>query len=238
MNKSGTSSSCYLCKIAFLFLLILSTGSVKAEQPLRCSQIFYNSGELVVGAKFDIHPENILQKLIRSGLKISELRLVLSFGEAAEVNIFYKKENIGGGTLEYYENEIVPGKIFINYIELKEEFVGRGIGILAYLALSKAAYLEGRILQSSYDLSSESTAVWEKLTRSGIAQKIEGEGYEFRLTTLRALEFQSSVDYLLDHFKLKKNESVSNSGEKIYVIQSLSDLKSQQSNITLPSQNK
>lgn len=182
---------------------------------LKCQKLFEPNTKIIQLNKNLLNTKRILKKLKTSGIDADQVRIVLSYGYMATVNLTYKGRNIGHGELVDISNQDSPGKIYIQLISLQNGFEGKGLGILMYLALAKAAYTNGQILGSSYDLTTESAGLWKSLVKSGLAAKTESRGsseYEFKFDVLQSMSFQAEVDRLLNYFKLRPGEQLQSTG--------------------------
>lgn len=182
---------------------------------LKCQKLFEPNTKIFGPNKNVLNTQRIFKKLEASGIDADQVRIILTFGDMATVNLTYKGRNIGHGELVDISNQDSPGKIYIQLVSLQHSFEGRGLGILMYLALAKAAYMNGQILGSSYDLTTESAGLWKSLVKSGLATKTESRGsseYEFKFDVLQSMSFQAEVDRILNYFKLRLGEQLQSTG--------------------------
>ncbi|MGE0762825.1 MAG: hypothetical protein AB7N80_06065 [Bdellovibrionales bacterium] len=157
----------------------------------------------------------VLTRIKSAGIETENLRLVVKYGDMASVELLYNNLNIGYGELVDLENQNNPGRIYIpfNGISLVDDYQGKGLGTLIYLALAKAAYVNGQIFESSYDINSSARGVWRRFVRQGLAIDLGRDQYEFKFEVLQDSKFQQGVDELLELFKLRPNEYVHPTGE-------------------------
>lgn len=155
-----------------------------------------------------IDSRSFFDALASNGIAKEGLRMTLERGEGAQVTLYYRGESIGSGQLQYNENANHAGRIYIDSIRVNDDFTGKGLGLLLYMGLAKQAYLEGKILESSHDLNTDSTSVWQRLVKSGVAKKVDSQFFEMRMDVLESLEFQFELDTILSEFKLRPGETV------------------------------
>lgn len=197
--------------VVLTFSLFLGQAA-KSEDQSKCSSLLSLS-QIHNGPKFELEPFRVFKRIESSGINLDGLRLVMSTGDMSDINVVYKGKNIGYADLDTVENQMNSGRIFINSLSVNEKYLGHGIGFLIYLALAKAAYLNGHILESSYDLNYDSTKIWESLVRSGLAKKMATGSYEFNFEVLSSVPFQTAVDSILDRFKLRQGEELLSTGD-------------------------
>ncbi len=201
----------FVLHFSFLFSLFLFCQSAYSAGPRSCNQIFGTSSP-AARSPFSLNQIKILEKIKKSGIEMQDLRIVSSTGDMADVNLLYKSKNIGFGSLDAVENQQHLGRIHISFISVQDSYSGKGLGLLMYLALAKAAYMNGYILESSYDLNLNSERLWDHFVTTGLAKKMNPGRYEFKFEVLSSVEFQTAVDHILSHFNLKPGERLLSTG--------------------------
>jgi GNAT superfamily N-acetyltransferase len=185
--------------------------SLSAHAAGSCKKIFAspNSNKSITSRRSpDLAVDELRETIEKNGVALKDLRLAVQEGEGAVVELFYRRQIIGNGQLQYFENTNHFGRIYIDIIHVDDAYRGKGLGSLMYLALAKQAHLQGVILESSHDLTSDSTSIWNRFAKAGLATKVDNQFFEMDERIFTSQQFQAKLDDLLSALRLRPSEVI------------------------------
>lgn len=190
-----------LSLLCILLVLFLSSGAFTAEHK-SCSRFYLSQNEITVvrGRHSAEGAYSFREKLISKGIDPEAISFRLFYSKFLFVDMYlsYKGESVGHFKAIYNKDL----RLFESHVSINNNFRGKGLGLLMYIALAKEVY---RIYQtpliSSNGPSPDAQRVWNSIVQNGWGGQgnfLDGNRFYF-YPKIAANKFNDISQFILDH---------------------------------------
>lgn len=212
MTRSGLSGRLAfitILLIGIVFIAALADSSQAFASVNRCDDLFVPVKNLsaktehIANSRSEALPLEtaILGHLKERGLKIEEIQIRVMPQPRPNVLISYGGTPVGSGELQKFANGIHEGHIYVQDIRINLDQARRGLGTLMFLVLAREAQKAGYILESGWDPTRDSRALWQSLVSRGWAYNVDHFFARFHRSFLEDPATQDSIDRLVERFQ-------------------------------------
>lgn len=148
--------------------------------------------------------KQMLEHLQGRGLDLSQIQVRVVSLPRPNVLIGYKGTPVGSGELQKFPNGIHEGHIYVNDIRINLDQARHGFGTLMFLILAREAQKAGYILESGWDPTHDSRALWQSMVARGWAYHVDHFFARFHRSFLEDPATQDSIDRLVERFQFPR----------------------------------